>query len=230
MAPARRRPSAKAAQAGSAKPEAARAGDVNERIFSAAMEVARQIGWRRAGLSDIARAAGLSLGALHSHYTSKLAILWGLASSADKAVLAASVETPDETESARDRLFDVLMRRFEALQPYRSGLAAIVREGGGVGALDAICGAQRLIASMRWMLEAAGIGSGGITGAVRAKGLAILYGATFATWLRDDTPDMARTMAALDRNLDRAEQLAGTFGMRRRRASPPPEQEAAAPV
>jgi AcrR family transcriptional regulator len=195
------------------------------------MKVAREVGWRRASLSDIAKAAGLTLAALHAQYTSKIAILCGLTALADRSVLASAASAGDEGETARDRLFDVIMRRFDALQPYREGLAAIVREVGGIGIPDALCGAQRILASMRWMIEAAGISSGGVSGALRVKGLAILYGATFASWLRDDTTDLAKTMAALDRNLDRAERLAGIFGARSsRRGSGSGEARSEAPA
>jgi AcrR family transcriptional regulator len=194
--------------------ERAKPSDPETRIFVAAMEVAVRIGWRRAALADIAEAAGLGLAELHAQYRDKASILRGLAGYVDKKVLEGAGKPEPET-SARDRLFDVLMRRFEALRPYREGLAALAREGGGVGIADAVCGAQRMLRSLAWMLEAAGIGSGGWAGACRVKGLAMVYAATFATWLRDETEDLARTMAALDRNLGRAERFANTFGFRR---------------
>ena len=196
-------------------PRAAKSADPAERILAAAMEVAVRIGWRRAALADIADVAELSLAALHAHFAGKGAILRGIVDLADRKVLEAMPASPDTDSSARDRLFDVLMRRFDILKPYREGLAAVAREGGGVGVGDAICGAQRMLRSMGWMLEAAGIGTGGWAGACRVKGLAVLYGATFATWLRDETEDMSKTMAALDRNLGRAERFANTFSFRR---------------
>ena len=207
------------AKAGKAKrPEqpkhAARPADPAERILAAAMEVAVRIGWRRAALADIAAAAGVTLGELHAHFPDKAAMLRGIVEFADRKVLAGAPE-PDPESSARDRLFDVLMRRFDALKPYREGLAAVAREGGGVGVGDAICGAQRMLRSLAWMLEAAGIGTGGWAGACRVKGLAVVYAATFATWLRDETEDMSKTMAALDKNLGRAERFANTFAFRR---------------
>lgn len=188
--------------------------DPTERILAGAMEVAQRTGWRRAALADIADAAGVTLGELHAHFRDKAAILRGIADFADKKVLEGA-ESPDPESSPRDRLFDVLMRRFDALRPFRGGLAAIARDGGGVGALDAICGVQRILRSLAWMLEAAGIGSGGWSGALRVKGLAVVYASTFGTWLRDDTEDMAKTMAALDRNLGRAERFANSFVFRR---------------
>ena len=188
--------------------------DPGERILAAAMEVAVRIGWRRAALADIAAAAETNLAGLHARYADKGAILRGIVDLADRKVLAGA-GAPDPESSARDRLFDVLMRRFDALKPYREGLAAVAREGGGVGIGDAICGAQRMLRSLAWMLEAAGIGTGGWSGACRIKGLAVVYAATFATWLRDETEDMSKTMAALDKNLGRAERFANTFAFRR---------------
>jgi AcrR family transcriptional regulator len=188
--------------------------DPAERILAAAMEVAVRIGWRRAALADIAAAAEMSLAELHAHFADKGAILRGIVALADRKVLEGA-GAPDPESSARDRLFDVLMRRFDALRPYREGLAAVAREGGGVGVSDAICGAQRMLRSLAWMLEAAGIGSGGWAGACRVKGLAVVYAATFAAWLRDETEDMSKTMAALDKNLGRAERFANTFAFRR---------------
>jgi AcrR family transcriptional regulator len=188
--------------------------DPGERLLTAAMEVAVRIGWRRAALADIAAAAEISLGELHSRYADKAAILRGIVELADKKVLDGASE-PDPESSPRDRLFDVLMHRFDALKPYREGLAAVAREGGGGSLGDAICGAQRMLRSLAWMLEAAGIGSGGWSGACRVKGLAVVYAATFATWLRDESEDLSKTMAALDKNLGRAERFANTFAFRR---------------
>jgi AcrR family transcriptional regulator len=207
---AKAKPQAKAKSTEHAKPT-----DPRSRIFTAAMDVAVRIGWRRAALADIAEAADMTLAELHAQFADKGAVLRGLVDYADTKVLESMPRRPDADSSAKDRLFDVLMRRFDALRPYREGLAAVAREAGGVGVADTICGAQRMLRSLAWMLEAAGIGSGGFAGGCRVKGLAVVYGATFATWLRDETEDMSKTMAALDRNLGRAERFANTFAFRR---------------
>jgi AcrR family transcriptional regulator len=226
---AKAKPQARAKSAEHAKPS-----DPRSRIFAGAMEVAVKIGWRRAALADIAEAADMTLAELHAHFDDKGAILRGLVDYADAKVLAGAPGKPDPESSAKDRLFDVLMRRFDALRPYREGLAAVAREAGGVGVTDAICGAQRMLRSLAWMLEAAGIGSGGFAGGCRVKGLAVVYAATFATWLRDESEDMAKTMAALDRNLGRAERFANTFAFRRAGAKSEggggPERAAGAPA
>lgn len=199
--------------------------DKKAEFFGAVMALAAAAGWRGLSLAEIADAAGLSLAELQETWGGKARILGAFADHIDAQVLAGPT---DEDSSPRDRLFDILMRRFDALTPYRDGLAVILREGGGGGICAAICGGRRLLRSMAWMLEAAGIGSGGIAGRVRTKGLAAVYLGAFMTWLRDDTEDMSRTMAALDRNLAQAERLANSLPAWRRRARGGAEAEAGA--
>jgi hypothetical protein len=67
-----------------------------------------------------------------------------------------------------------------------------------------------LLSSQLWMLEAAGVDTSGPAGALRVTGLAAIYASVFRTWLEDDDPGQARTMAALDRRLRRGERTLRT--------------------
>ncbi len=198
--------------AGGKKPE------LPKRIIDAALALAATRGWRTISLADIAAAAGVSLAALYAVFPSKAAILEAFSREIDRAVVAGG-EATAEDESPRDRLFDVLMRRFDALGPYRDGVAAVLRDTAR-DPLAAACGAGPLLRSMALMLETAGISSSGLSGAVRTKGLAAIYLATMRDWLRDDTADKARTMAALDSRLRRAESCVEGCRRRGRRAEP----------
>ncbi len=194
--------------------------DIPKQIIDAAMELAAERGWHDLSLSEIAAAAKVPLSRLYPVFPSKQAILNGLSRRVDAAVLAdteeadtegakaerAKAEGEENGESARDRLFEVLMRRFDALQPYKPGLGNVIYDQGR-DPLAALCGLPRLLGAMALMLEAAGISSNVLTGAVRAKGLAAIYLTTIRVWLRDDSPDLAKTMAALDRRLRCAESV-----------------------
>jgi hypothetical protein len=92
------------------------------------------------------------------------------------------------------------MTRFDVLAPYKAALKSMHAAGGADLSL-----AGPFLASMRWMLEAAGIGSEGHAGRLRMAGLASVYAGVFRVWLDDDDPGHARTMAALDRRLRRGE-------------------------
>ncbi len=132
----------------------------------------------------------------------------------DRAMVAGAGE--DEDESPRDRLFAVMMARFDALTPHKDAVRRIVQDLARDPA-GAVCAACRLRRSLALMLEAAAIPSGGLFGAVRLKGLGLIHLSVLRLWLGDDSDDAAKTMAALDRALGRAEAAIGWCrGVRRR--------------
>src|SRR5262249_58755350 len=61
------------------------------------------------------------------------------------------------------------------------------------------------VRSQQWMLTAADVGAAGPRGMLRAQGLAVLLASVLRTWVDDDDPGHARTMAALDRALARGQ-------------------------
>ena len=179
--------------------------DTEDKILSAALALAADDGWRWVSMAAVAARAGVPLADLRDHFPSKVDLLAGLLLRTDQQVLAGGLAEPGEP--ARDRLFDVLMRRFDALTPDRDGVAAVLRDLPTDPLAIALL-APRFLTSMAWMLEAAGLSAQGLAGAARVKGLAVVYLDALRVWLRDDSEDLARTMAALDRGLRRAEGLA----------------------
>jgi AcrR family transcriptional regulator len=187
------------------------------RLLDAALGLAARQGWRALTLNAIAKEAGVPLSRVHGVFPSKWAILDAFADRVDEAVLARPA--PAAGEPARDRLFDVLMRRFDAMQPHKAAVTAMAHDLGREP-LAAFCAWPRLIKSMAWMLEAAGLDSSGLAGLVRTKGLAVLYLAALRTWLSDDSADLARTMATLDRGLRQAEAAVRFLDKGRKRSKP----------
>jgi AcrR family transcriptional regulator len=179
--------------------------DPRDRVIDAALKLAAERGWRRLAMSEIADAAGMSLAEVCSQFSSKSAILNGFHKRIDERVLASG---PADGSSARDRLFDVLMRRLDNLQPYRDAIRLIARDI-ACDPLAALCQGPQLMCSMARMLKAGGLKAGGINGAIRTKGLALIYVRTLCVWLGDDSKDLSKTMAVLDRGLARAERLVG---------------------
>src|SRR6267142_4252133 len=160
----------------------------SDRIIDAALACIARQGWRRLSLADIAAEAGLPILRVYRLFSSKTAILRGFFRRVDEAVLAAPLDSePDERP--RDRVFDLLMRRFDALTPYRDALEALGREL-PTDPLAALAAGAGLLRSMRWMLEAAGISGEGLGGAVAVKLTAAAYLATLRVWRRDDSPDL----------------------------------------
>jgi AcrR family transcriptional regulator len=175
-----------------------------QRLIDAALSLAETQGWRRLDMAEIAAAAEVPFDEAHALFRSKYAVLAAFRHAIDEAVLAGGVVTGDEP---RDRLFDVLMRRLEALQPYRASLRIILRESVGDPAL--LRSVPGLMRSMSWMLGAAGLPSGGCRGQLSSRVLAALYVSVLPTFYRDESTDLGTTMVALDRRLRQIESLLG---------------------
>jgi len=191
--------------------KAAKPADVPSRLIEAALTLAAERGWRDVTLHDIADAAGVGLAEAHAIYPSRQAVLSAFARRIDAAVLAG--EEPGAAEGgARDRLFDVLMRRFDALTPYKAGLANVLADQAR-DPLAVACGLCLLRRSMSCMLEAADLSAAGLRGALRIKGLSVAYLAALRVWLRDESEDHAATMAALDRDLARLDRVAAACSL-----------------
>jgi len=128
----------------------------------------------------------------------------------DAAVLAGTPGQVDPEETARDRLFDVMMRRYDALRPHRDALRAL-RRAGTRDPLLALALGPALRRSMGAMLEAASLSSEGLPGALRQNGLLAIHYAVSRVFDRDDTVDLSKTMAALDSRLKMAERWSQLF-------------------
>lgn len=177
-----------------------------DRIIDAAMSLAAQSRWREVTLSSIAVEAKISLVQLHEIFRSKSQIVAALVDRVDRAVFA-ETEVAVESEPIHDQLLDLLMRRLEELAPHKNGIASILRDT-TCDPGTAICASIDMLRRMAWCLEAVGVGSTGVAGRIRTKGLAAIYLSTLLVWLRDDSPDQGRTLAHLDKCLRKAERLA----------------------
>ena len=186
--------------------------DIEAELIAAAMEIAGTKGWRSVSVVAAAKAAQVPLADARGVFPSKASILLRFGRLADQAAL----RDANDEGSVRDRLFDLLMRRFDALQAYRSGVLAIMHAAPFDPCLAILlaCATKR---SMRWMLQAAGCSAGGLGLELRVKGLVAVWLWALRAWERDDTEDLTVTMAALDTALARAEQaaswLSGTRGV-----------------
>ena len=149
--------------------------DTRGKIVDALMELAAERRFEDISVRDICKTAGVSLADFRDAFPSKGAVLAGFTRRIDRAVLAEhGEELADETP--RERLFDILMRRLEAMAPYREGVreaaAWLRREPAAALAMN-----QVVMSSMRFMLEAAGIEAEGAAGVDQAPGPGARLGA-----------------------------------------------------
>jgi AcrR family transcriptional regulator len=180
-------------------------GAPRDRIIDALMALAAEKPYGEIGLAEIAARAGVSLAEFRDLFPSKGAILGAFSRRIDHAVLEGTTDELAE-EPARERVLDIMMRRFDALKPYRDALRSIRRDLRG-DPLSLAAMNQVALNSQRFMLAAAGIDTHDALGPLKLQGAVAVFGRAFNTFLDDEEEDLARTMAKLDRELDRGERL-----------------------
>ncbi|MCA3356896.1 MAG: helix-turn-helix transcriptional regulator [Roseomonas sp.] len=196
----------------------------DESLIAALWRMIAAHGWPGLTMRRLASEAGVEAASLRERFPTRLDLLLLHGRLMDQAVLAGTI--PGQGGSARDRIFDVLMRRLDAMQPHREGILRLFEDMRRDPAL-ALALAPHIGIAMRWMLEAAEVEAKSCEARVLALGLTGVWLATIRAWARDDSPDMGSTMAALDAALDRAERIARPLELLRGEATPPPAGEAA---
>lgn len=182
-------------------------GTDRDKIIAAFLALLAEKRIEQIGLAEVAESAGVSLAEMRGEFPSKLAILAAHIKIVDRAVLSQDYADMAE-EPPRERLFDVLMRRFEILAPHRDAVRSLHRSAMRNPPL-ALALNGLAVRSQQWMLAAAGIKTSGPRGMLRAQGLAVMLAPVLRAWVHDDDPGLARTMATLDRALGRGQRLAG---------------------
>ncbi|MDX6750791.1 hypothetical protein SH611_13290 [Geminicoccaceae bacterium 1502E] len=195
-------------------------------LLDTALELVAERGWRGFNLAELAGRSGRSLAEVYEELPGRRHLLVALGRRLDRAMLDLKPAELDGL-SPRERIFELVMRRLDAMAPYRGALASLGREGRFDPdlLLTGLCNLDRATA---WLLDAGGTGLGGLRARAARHALGLVYLRVFGVWLEDDTPDRARTMAELDKRLEQAERAARRFMPRRRRDGGGARQGAAA--
>ncbi len=181
----------------------------NDRILGIALKDIAQYGWENMNLCRVAKEAKLSLDELYQVFPDKSKVLQALFRKIDQATLAQVAPFADD-EKTQDRLFAVVMDRFDVMREYKPVLQALWQDIWKDPSF-LLCQVPHGLNSMRWMLEASGVEVSSWLGSIRIKVFTGFYLNVVYTWLSDDTEDMAATMAALDRGLKRLEGIPGFY-------------------
>ncbi len=202
---AKRAGAKKAARTTARKPARAAGGDSAAALRKALLKLVETQGWIDLSFAEIAEQAGVPIAEAHRVYPSKTAILLGLTRAIDERILTSLDGDPLEG-TPKDRLFDIIMRRFDILKGDREAYRRLMRQlpatPDSFAAL--LCQLRR---SRSLTLEAAGISASGLKGALRLKGLLAIYLAGLRAFAQDESDDLAKTMAEIDKRLGQAEKI-----------------------
>jgi AcrR family transcriptional regulator len=189
--------------------ETGKINESREKIIDTALELAAEMDWDKVTLSMIARRAGMEIAEVYEEFEDKAALLATFEKRINRRVLQKH-KFEGSSESPRDRLFDIMMERFELLNENRQAVISVLHSF-CFDPKQVIIGAPHVAASMNWMMELSGIDTSGLRGAAKVMALTGIYVKVLRDWAKDDSPDLSATMAALDRSLGHAEKAADTL-------------------
>ncbi len=182
-----------------------------QKIMDSALYLAKSQGWEYTTLRDIAEHAGISAADLYSVIEDKSDIIMMIGRMIDKKLMDNLDISSDDESCSRERLFDIMMDRYEELNEYRDGICAIL-ESFKCDPKQMIISMPHLCKSMSLMLEISGIETSGVKGAIKITGLTGIYLKVLRVWIKDESKDLSKTMAYLDKTLERAERAANILG------------------
>ena len=181
---------------------AAKNTSLKDKVVAAMLALATKQPWNQLSFEDITAEANVDHREALEYFDDKNDVLAAYGRLVDRKVFENAAAATDEP--CRDKLFDLLMERFDVLNEDREAILSILQGFRG-DPKEAVLSFPHLGRSMSRTLEAAGIETKGISGCVKVTGLIGIYLYAVRVWKEDESADMAQTMAALDKALDRTE-------------------------
>jgi AcrR family transcriptional regulator len=199
------------------------------KLLKAAFAHAAQKGWRGLDVAAIAQEAGLSVAEGYKVAPDRATLLDAYAEDIDAQIADALLKEPGEGDW-HDQIFDALMLRFDAMLKDRDALRVIYYDDRR-DPLAIARGARRTQRSLQRLFQLTGYAEDELGARLGATLFVPFYARLYRVWLGDEA-DQAKTMAALDKALERFEQVSLRLsrplrGRARPAAEEEPEDEAA---
>lgn len=179
--------------------------DMRPLLLRAAIDIAGRDGWEAATHAAIAAEACCSVDDVNFFFEDIWDILFEMLDGIEDRTQS---EVGDYmTDNWRDNLLEILMTRFDFAQEYRDALKALPR----FAARHPLHGkrfAYRIYETMKRMLYLCRLEEERIT-PVAIGAFSLLYLSLVEKWAKDESPDLAPTMAAVDKRLGWFEQALG---------------------
>ncbi len=178
---------------------------MKDKTFKACLNVIEEYGFAKFTFSLASEDSGIPIETFHKHFHNPIDVMNHLFKKIDEQVLKNFDPSPEISQ--KDQLFDILMLRFEISEPFKPVLRNFWKDSLFIPNEypPLLCQA---LESMGWMLDATGISPRGLTGLLKTQGLLGIYLFALRAWFFDDSEDLGKTMAALDKGLSNMESAA----------------------
>lgn len=172
-----------------------------EVIINHALKLLNYTSWSDFKMSLLAQEVGISPLTLYSFISDKTDLLISIVQEID-AISKKSYETIQYPLiiNAHDKLFDIIMCRLEAMQPYKKAFQNITYEVLNTP-FECFQSLPEIVRSRKKMLEMASISTNNILGMIKIKAFAIVFTIILKEWLKEETFEPSDMMIEIDKRL-----------------------------
>ena len=179
---------------------------LKNKVIQSALALAEMHNWADVTFHQIVRHCDCNEADIRAIFDDNDAIISAYGREVDLRVEEAFANLSQSGESEKDRLFDVLMERFDILNENREAVISIVNAV-TLDPRQSILSPPSVFKSMTRMVGIANIKSEGVRETLKITALTALYIKILRDWVNDDSTDMAPTMASLDKALSYFDKL-----------------------
>ena len=182
-------------------------------IFKDIFEKIASDGWQSIDLEKLSHECDFDVLNVTGGIRNKIDLLVAFSAFIDTTVnQSIDVDLKDDQIPIRERLLEALLIRFEALAPYKAGVTKLMKTF-PPNPTFVVIGSKSLKLSMEATLTAVGLEAKGIQGAIRVKGLCMIFMSGVCAWAKDNSEDLSATTRILDERLKQTENIISNLGL-----------------
>ena len=178
--------------------------EIEKNYIKKGFDLINDIGWEEFSIEELSIREKIPLNELKIYFKCKYSIVDRFSKLIDKNIESKLRIQDFENSSKKDILFELMMMRFDEMDEFKSSLAKILDASKNKPLLISII-TKNVMNTMDFFLELSNSYNNYAFDFLKKNFLFLIYSITFKTWLSDNTEELSKTMAELDRLLSAAE-------------------------
>ena len=177
---------------------------IEENYIKKGFNLINDIGWENFSIEKLSARENIPLNDLKAYFKCKYSIVDKFSRMIDKNIESKLRIQDFKDSSKKDILFELIMMRFDEMEEFKGSLTKVLNASKNKPLLVSII-TKNVMNTMDSFLELSNSYNNYPFDFLKKNFLFLIYSITFKTWLSDNTEDLSKTMAELDRLLSTAE-------------------------
>ena len=178
--------------------------DIEKKYIKKGFNLINDIGWDKFSVEKLSTKENIPVKDLKVIFKCKYSIVDKFSRMIDKSIESKLRIQDFRDSSKKDILFELIMMRFDEMEEFKGSLAKVLDASKNKPLLISII-TQNVMNTMDFFLELSNSYNNYAFDVLKKNFLFLIYSITFKTWLSDNTEDLSKTMAELDKLLSTAE-------------------------